>query len=71
MATYSGKQFEAYVGIATQNIGSEVVAGTLYKMRMPSVNDIDFSGGVQLEDVERTGQRARNLLTYLSIWLRR
>ena len=67
MATYSGKQFEAYVGIATQNIGSEVVAGTLYKMRMPSVNDIDFSGGVQLEDVERTGQRVLRPTDHIAV----
>ena len=60
MATYSGKQFEAYIGLAETNaLGVNAVhaSDTLYKMRMPSVNDIDFSGGVQMEDVERTGQR--------------
>jgi len=67
MATYSGKQFEAYVGIATQNIGSETPAGTLYKMRMPSVSDIDFSGGVQLEDVERTGQRVLRPTDHIAV----
>ena len=60
MATYSGKQFEAYVSLgANNNLGANSVhaSDTLYKLRLPSVEDIDFSAGVQISDIERTGQR--------------
>lgn len=60
MATYSGKQFEAYVGLgANNNLGANSVhaSDTLYKLRLSAVDDIDFSAGVQISDIERTGQR--------------
>ena len=54
---YSGKQYEAYVSLQTGNLGANSVSGTLYKLRLPEVNDIDFSEGFVTADVERTGQR--------------
>jgi len=54
---YSGKQFEAYVSLQSGNLGANAVSGTLYKLRLAEVNDIDFSGGFQTADIERTGQR--------------
>ena len=42
MATYSGKQFEAYIGLQTANLGATTVPSTPYKMRLAQVNDIDF-----------------------------
>ena len=54
---YSGKQYEAYVSLQTGNLGANSVSGTLYKMRLTEVNDIDFSQGFIAADVERTGQR--------------
>ena len=53
---YSGKQFEAYVSIQSDALGTNDVSGTLYKMRLTEVNDIDFSAGFQTADVERVGQ---------------
>ena len=41
MATYSGKQFEAYIAESSSNFGVASVSGTLYKMRLAQVNDID------------------------------
>ena len=52
---YSGKQFEAFVSIQTDALGTNDVSGTLYKLRTPEVNDIDFSAGFQTADIERTG----------------
>jgi len=60
MAVYSGKQFEAYVGLGTgvQNLGSPTTTSIVtYKMRMNQVADFDFSSGVVLNELERTGQR--------------
>ena len=57
MATYSGKQFKAAVGLHTSNFGVASVAGTMYYMRLDEFNDIDFSGGYSAEVMERTGQR--------------
>ena len=54
---YSGKQYEAYVSLQTGNLGANAVSGTLYKLRIPVVNDIEWSEGFQTADVERTGQR--------------
>jgi len=54
---YSGKQFEAYVSLQSDALGTNDVSGTLYKIRIPEVNDIDFSAGFQTADVERSGQR--------------
>ena len=54
---YSGKQFEAYLSLQTDALGTNDVSGTLYKLRVPEVNDLDFSAGFQTADIERTGQR--------------
>jgi len=57
MATYSGKQFKAAVGLHTSNFGVATVAGTMYYLRLDEFNDIDFSAGYSTAVVERTGQR--------------
>ncbi len=57
MATYSGKQFKIAVGLHTSNFGIATVAGTMYYLRVDSINDIDFSAGYSTAVVERTGQR--------------
>ena len=67
MATYSGKQFEAYIAESTSNFGVASVSGTLYKMRLAQVNDIDFSAGVQLTPVERTGQRVLRPTDHIAV----
>ena len=54
---YSGKQYEAYVSLQTDALGTNDVSGTLYKLRLNEVNDIEWSEGFQTADVERTGQR--------------
>ena len=54
---YSGKQYEAYVSLQSGNLGVNSVSGTLYKLRIPEVNDIVWSEGSITADVERTGQR--------------
>jgi len=54
---YSGKQYEAYLSLQTGALGVDEVSGTLYKLRVPEVNDIEWSEGFQTADVERTGQR--------------
>ena len=65
---YSGKQFEAYMSIQSGNLGVNSVSGTLYKLRVTEVNDIDFSAGVQQADVERTGQRVQRPTDHISIY---
>ena len=57
MATYSGKQFKVAVGLHTSNFGLATVGGTMYYLRLESINDIDFSAGYNAAVVERTGQR--------------
>ena len=42
---YSGKQYEAYISLQSDALGTNDVSGTLYKIRIPEVNDIDFSAG--------------------------
>ena len=54
---YSGKQYEAYLSLQTGGLGANSVSGTLYKLRVPEVNDIEWSEGFQTADVQRTGQR--------------
>ena len=54
---YSGKQYEAYLSLQSDSLGTNDVSGTLYKLRIPEVNDIDWSEGFITADVERTGQR--------------
>ena len=67
MATYSGKQFEAYISLQSDALGTNDVSGTLYKMRLAQVNDIDFSAGVQLTPVERTGQRVLRPTDHIAV----
>ena len=65
---YSGKQFEAYVSLQSGNLGANAVSGTLYKLRLPEVNDIDFSAGFQTADVERTGQRVLRPTDHIKVY---
>ena len=65
---YSGKQYEAYVSLQSGNLGVNSVSGTLYKMRMPEVNDIEFSEGFQTADIERTGQRVLRPADHIKIY---
>ena len=65
---YRGKQFEAYVSLQSGNLGANSVSGTLYKLRLPEVNDIDFSAGFQTADVERTGQRVLRPTDHIKVY---
>ena len=65
---YSGKQFESYVSIQTDALGTNDVSGTLYKIRTSEVNDIDFSAGFQTADVERTGQRVLRPTDHIKVY---
>jgi len=65
---YSGKQFEAYVSIQSDALGTNDVSGTLYKMRLTEVNDIDFSAGFQTADVERVGQRVLRPTDHIKVY---
>ena len=65
---YSGKQFEAYVSIQSDALGTDDVSGTLYKMRLAEVNDIDFSAGFQTADVERVGQRVLRPSDHIKVY---
>jgi len=65
---YSGKQFESYVSIQTDALGTNDVSGTLYKIRTTEVNDIDFSAGFQTADVERTGQRVLRPTDHIKVY---
>ena len=60
MATYSGNQFLVYVGLHdNSNFGIETqeADGHLHRWNLDTVNDIDFSGGVNQEFIPRTGQK--------------
>ena len=57
MATYSGKQYKVAVGLHTSNFGIATVAGTMYYMRVPQVNDVDFSAAYNTAVIERSGQK--------------
>lgn len=65
---YSGKQFEAYLSLQTDALGTNDVSGTLYKLRVPEVNDIDFSAGFQTADIERTGQRVLRPTDHIKVY---
>ena len=54
---YGIKQYEAFLSLQSDALGTNDVSGTLYKLRVPEVSDIDFSAGFYTADVERTGQR--------------
>ena len=56
---YSGKQFESYVSIQSDALGTNDVSGTLYKIRTPQINDIDYSNGSVFADAVRSGQRVQ------------
>ena len=65
---YSGKQFESYVSLQSDALGTNDVSGTLYKIRTPEVNDIDFSAGFQTADVERVGQRVLRPKDHIKVY---
>jgi hypothetical protein len=65
---YSGKQFEAYVSLQSGNLGANAVSGTLYKIRLAEVNDIDFSAGFQTADIERVGQRVMRPTDHIKVY---
>jgi len=65
---YSGKQFEAYISLQSDALGTNDVSGTLYKLRLSEVNDIDFSAGFQTADIERTGQRVMRPTDHIKIY---
>ena len=65
---YSGKQFEAYVSIQSDALGTNDVSGTLYKMRLAEVSDIDWSAGFQTADIERVGQRVLRPTDHIKVY---
>jgi len=65
---YSGKQFEAYLSLQSDALGTNDVSGTLYKLRVPEINDIDFSAGFQTVDIERTGQRVLRPTDHIKVY---
>ena len=65
---YSGKQYEAYISLQSDALGTNDVSGTLYKLRVPEVNDIEFSEGFQTDDIERTGQRVLRPTDHIKIY---
>jgi len=65
---YSGKQYEAFISIQSDALGTNDVSGTLYKLRVPEVSDIDFSAGFQTADVERTGQRVLRPTDHIKVY---
>ena len=65
---YSGKQYEAYLSLQTDALGTNDVSGTLYKLRVPEVNDIEWSEGFQTADVERTGQRVLRPTDHIKVY---
>ena len=65
---YGAKQYEAFLSLQSDALGTNDVSGTLYKLRIPEVNDIDFSAGFQTADVERTGQRVLRPTDHIKIY---
>jgi len=65
---YGIKQYEAFLSLQSDALGTNDVSGTLYKLRVPEVNDIDFSAGFQTADVERTGQRVLRPTDHIKIY---
>jgi hypothetical protein len=60
MATYAGNQFLVYVGqhdAVNFGIKTQEADGALHRWNLDTVNDIDFSGGVIQEYINRTGQK--------------
>ena len=65
---YSGKQFESYVSLQSDALGTNDVSGTLYKIRTPEVNDIDYSAGSTFADAIRSGQRVQRPTDHIAIF---
>ena len=62
------KQYEAFLSLQSDALGTNDVSGTLYKLRVPEVNDIEFSEGFQNADIERTGQRVLRPTDHIKIY---
>ena len=65
---YSGKQFESYVSIQSDALGTNDVSGTLYKIRTPEINDIDTSAGSTFADAVRSGQRVQRPTDHIATY---
>ena len=65
---YSGKQFESYISLQSDALGTNDVSGTLYKIRTPEVLDIDTSAGSQFADIVRSGQRVQRPDDHIAIY---
>ena len=65
---YSGKQFESYISLQSDNLGVNDVSGTLYKLRTPEVNDIDYSAGSAFADAIRSGQRVQRPTDHIAVF---
>ena len=65
---YGSKQYEAFLSLQTDALGTNDVSGTLYKLRVPEVNDFEWSEGFQTADVERTGQRVLRPTDHIKIY---
>jgi len=65
---YSGKQFESYISLQSDALGVNDVSGTLYKLRTPEVNDIDYSAGSTFADAVRSGQRVQRPTDHIAIF---
>ena len=65
---YSGKQFESYISLQSDALGVNDVSGTLYKLRTPEVNDIDYSAGSTFADAIRSGQRVQRPTDHIAIF---
>ena len=66
MATYSGREYKVAVGLHGSNFGVATVAGTMYHMRLDTVNDIDFSGADNSTQISRLGQRVLRPTDYVT-----
>ena len=64
--TYSGREYKVAVGLHTSSFGIATVAGTMYHMRLDTVNDIDFSGADNSTQIQRLGQRVLRPTDYVT-----
>ena len=64
----SGKQFESDISLQSDALGVNDVSGTLYKLRTPEVNDIDYSAGSTFADAIRSGQRVQRPTDHIAIF---
>ena len=67
-SVYSGKQFESYISLQSDALGVNDVSGTLYKLRTPTVNDIDYSAGSTFADAIRSGQRVQRPDDHIAVF---